>query len=154
MLYFFCHSVPDSTKRRGVCYRPCLQSCIRLYSQSHMWGKGGEPHLNIQHLFVLILPLTINSALFLLSIRFRMSKSVQKRLHGFLTCALRLWLCILATRIWALPSAPSYAPSATHRLVWSVLRPNVSPRPVLCSFSTIRVCIQAWICKTAEQTNK
>lgn len=59
-------------------------------------------------------------------LRSLMWRSVLRRRHGCLTCALRLSHCILATRIWAWPWAPSYALSATHQRVWSVPRPSVS----------------------------
>ena len=35
-------SVSDTTKGRGFCYWPCLQSSFWFHCQPHMWGEGGE----------------------------------------------------------------------------------------------------------------
>lgn len=55
MLKFFCFtfSVPDPSEGRGLRDWPRLQPCLWLHSQSHLWGKGGELHLNIPRLLIL-----------------------------------------------------------------------------------------------------
>lgn len=51
LYYIFSFSVPDTAKRCGLCDRPRLQPRLRVYSQSHLWGEGGELMHNLEWVF-------------------------------------------------------------------------------------------------------